>query len=386
MDWQVTLFDTTVDAAEINAVSQVLTSRWLSVGAVTEAFENEFAQQLQTTGAVAVSSGTAALHLAVLALELQPGDEVIMPSMSFVASAAVTAHSGAKPVFAEIKGPHDLTIDPVDIERRITPRTRAIIAMHYGGYACDMTAILALAQKYGLTVIEDAAHAPLVQTEHGMLGTSGHIGCFSFFATKNITTGEGGMVVAQDPHILQKVRSLRSHCMTTSSWDKQKGRSSSYDVHGLGLNYRITDIGSAMGRVQLQKLAHDRQRRKALVQLYFSLLQDLPEISLPFFARQGDCAYHLFPLILSPNLDRGMIQESLKMQGIQSSVHYPPTHLFSFYQEQYGYQPGSLPITEDVAARELTLPLHPLLSDDQVSYVATAVRRLATGINSASRR
>lgn len=378
MDWRVVLFDVDVGDEEIAAVAEVLRSRWLSVGAVTAAFEQEFAAAHGVPAAVAVSSGTAALHLAAQALGLGPDDEVIMPSLTFVASAATMLLVGARPVFAEIKGPHDLTLDPDDVARRITPRTRAIVAMHYGGYAADMVALRALAEQHNLWLIEDAAHAPQVSTTQGMLGTLGDIGCFSFFSTKNMTTGEGGMVVARDPAVLSRVRSLRAHCMTTSSWDKHHGRSSSYDVDGVGLNYRPTDISSALGRIQLRKLRTDRERRAALVQQYRALLAPTG-LELPFAEREGDSAHHLFPLLLPADLDRSVFQEQLKAAGIQSSVHYPPIHLFSYYRAHCDGQPGSLPRTEDVTARVVSLPLHVRMSKDQVELVAQTVRAAVAG-------
>lgn len=374
MDWRVVLFDVDIGDEEIAAVVQVLHSGWLSMGAVTAAFEQAFADAHEVPSAVAVSSGTAALHLAALALGLGPGDEVIMPSLTFVASAATVLLTGARPVFADIKGPHDLTLDPEDVAQRITPRTRAIVAMHYGGYAADMAALAALARQHDLRLIEDAAHAPQVRTAQGMLGTLGDIGCFSFFSTKNMTTGEGGMVVARDPDMLSRMRAMRAHCMTASSWDKHHGRASGYDVDGVGLNYRPTDISSALGRVQLGKLRTDRERRTALVQQYRTLLADVPELELPFTDRDGDSAHHLFPVLLLDGLERSVLQEQLKAAGIQSSVHYPPIHLFSYYRRQCGGQPGSLPRTEDVAARLVSLPLHVRMTEQQVELVARTVR------------
>jgi dTDP-4-amino-4,6-dideoxygalactose transaminase len=373
MDWQVTLSDIDLGDDEVAAVSAVLTSRWLSMGAVTAAFEADWAAALGVPSAVSVSSGTAALHLIALALGLGPGDEVIVPSLSFVASAATVALTGARPVFAEVTGGQDLTLDPADVARRITPRTRAIVAMHYGGYPAAMPALLELARRHGLVLIEDAAHAPVVRTESGMLGTLGDVGCYSFFATKNVTTGEGGLVVARDPALLARVRGLRAHCMSSSSWDKQQGRASTYDVDGLGLNYRPTDLSSALGRVQLRRLANDRRRRRELVERYHARLADLPGLELPFRGHAGDSGYHLLPILLPAGVDRAALQARLKEQGVQTSVHYPPTHLFSYYRARYGCRPGDLPVTEDLAARELTLPLHVRMTDAQVDLVADAL-------------
>ncbi len=379
VQWNVILSDVNFDEAEVAAVTEVLNSRWLSMGGITRAFEEEFAAAHGTTSAVAVSSGTAALHLAALALGLGPGDEVIVPALTFVASAATIALTGARPVFAEIKGPHDLTLDPDDVASRITPQTRAIVVVHYAGYPADMVRIMDLAQQHGLMVIEDVAHAPAVFTEQGALGTIGDVGCFSFFATKNLTTGEGGMLLARDKAILDRARSLRAHCMTTTTWEKHHGRASSYDVTGLGFNYRPTEITAALGRVQLRKLPADRTRRAVLVERYRQRLGQIPDLVLPFATFQGDTAYHLQPILLPPTVQRRLVQEGLRSQGIQSSVHYPPAHLFSYYQQQYGYQAGDLPRTEAIAERQLSLPLHTVMADTDVDLVVDALQHSLIG-------
>ena len=376
MDWRVVLFDLTIGDAEIAAVTQVLQSRWLAMGQVTKEFEQEFAAALGVSESVAVSSGTAALHLAALALGLGPGAEVIVPSLSFVAVASTIAMTGAQPVFADIEGIHDLTIAPDDILRLITPQTRAIVVMHYGGFSANMEAILAIARDHHLKVIEDAAHSPLVMTAHGMLGTLGDVGCFSLFATKNITMGEGGMLVSPHSEIIQKARALRSHCMTTSSWDKQQGRASAYDVNGLGFNYRPTDLEAALGRVQLQKISNDRLQRQRIAQIYVDELCDIPGLDLPFMTYRGDTAHHLFPVLLPLQCNRQSVQAALCAQGIQSSVHFPPIHLFSYYHAVYGTKPGMLPLTEDVAVRELSLPMHARMQDDDARLVAGTLKRL----------
>ena len=376
MDWKVTLSEPTIDDREIAAVTQVLRSRWLTMGPVTREFEREFAASLGEKEAVAVNSGTAALHLAALILGLGPGAEVIVPSLSFVATAAAMAMTGAKPVFADISSEDDLTISPDDVVRCITPRTRAFVVMHYAGYPANMEKLLAIAHSHDLKVIEDAAHSPLVRTPLGMLGMLGDIGCFSFFTTKNITMGEGGMITSPYPDLLQKARALRSHCMTSSSWEKQQGRSSMYDVEGVGFNYRPTEIGAAIGRVQLQKQADDRVHRRRLTHAYIEALRDIPGLKLPFSAYSGDAAYHLFPLLLPPNVDRSQLQACLGERKIQSSVHFPPIHLFSHYRSTYGYRPSMLPLTEEIAARELSLPLHSNMQEEDVWYVAQTLRQV----------
>jgi len=375
MNWRVVLFDLTVGQEEIDAVTNVLRSRWLAMGQETKEFELAFAATLGVDEAVAVSSGTAALHIAALSLGLGQGDEVIVPSLSFVATASTVAMTGARPLFADIQGMHDLTIDPDEIVRLVTPHTKAIIVMHYGGFPANMAAVLKIAREHRLKVIEDAAHSPLVQTPQGMLGTLGDIGCFSFFATKNITMGEGGMLVAKDPAVLQRARALRSHYMTSSSWDKQQGRDSEYDVKGLGFNYRPTDLAAAIGRAQLQKWTSDRRQRRLITQVYHHQLRSLPGIQLPYAGYTGDSAYHLLPIVLPPNCDRSMIQARLREAGIQSSVHYPPIHLFQYYQATYGCRPDMLIRTETVAARQLSLPIHARMQAADAEFVVQTLKQ-----------
>lgn len=372
--FDIALYRPHIGPAEIEAVTDVLRSGWLSSGPVTEEFEGKYAAALGVESAVAVSSGTAALHLAVLALGLGPGDEVVLPSLNFVSAAATVALSGATPVFADVKGPHDLCIDPEDAARRITPRTRAIVAMHYGGYAADLTALARLARTHGLALIEDCAHAPVTDSPHGVLGTVGDIGCYSFFATKNVAMGEGGMVVARDPAVSDRVRRLRSHALTVSAQQRHRGGPSTYDVDTLGLNYRPTEIGCAIGCVQLQALPAAQARRQDAVRMYREQLAPLPGLTVPFADRPvEEGAHHLFAVVLPAGTDREALQDRLRAARIQSGVHYPPTHLFTAYQERRKGGPCRLPVTEDVMARQLSLPLHPGIGAAEVRRVVEAV-------------
>jgi dTDP-4-amino-4,6-dideoxygalactose transaminase len=383
-EYRVTLADNTIGTAEIEAVTEVLRGRWLSAGAVTRQFEAELAGQLGVADAVAVSSGTAALHLAVLALDLRPGDQVIIPSLTFVASAAVTALHGGVPVFADVVSEDVLTLAVPDVRRLLNDRTRAVVVMHYGGYPAAVDEIVALAHERGVPVIEDAAHAPLVRAPDGaMLGTVGDIGCFSFFATKNLTTGEGGLVVARDPDLLTRVREMRSHCVTRSTWDRMHGPNLGYDVRGIGLNYRPTEIAAAIGRVQLARLPEDRTRRGDLVARYRRRLGGMPGVRVPFAAATGDSAHHLMAVLLPAAVSRDDIQERLRASGVQTSVHYPPTHLLHRYRTDAARLriaaevAEAVPVTEAVAGRLLSLPLHSRMSVDDVDYV---VDRLAVSL------
>lgn len=361
---------------EEREVLKVLRSGWLSSGPVTERFEQAFSKYMGGGDAVAVSNGTAALHLALACLDLKEGDEVILPSLTFVATANAVLYTGATPVFADINGRDDLNISPDEIEKNITERTKAIVVMHYGGFPCKMESILAIARKHNLYVIEDAAHAPGAVYRGKKCGTIGDLGCFSFFSNKNIVTGEGGLVFTRDRALAERIRTMRSHGMKTLSWDKYRGRVSSYDIERLGYNYRTTEIQSALGLIQLKKLDRNNRRRKKLVNAYRKELRGIEGVSLPFSRSGGSPSYHIFPILLAPAIDRNKAVERLKDSGIQSSVHYPPVHLFSFYRNNFGFQEGMLPKTEEMSRRELTLPLHPLMDVEDVKWIANQIKKI----------
>jgi len=374
MKWRVPLADVTIGEDEIIAVEDVLRSGWLSMGKITEDFERAFADYLGVRYAFAVANGTVALHLAYAALDIGPGNEVILPSLTFVATANAVLYTDAVPIFADIKSLDDLTISAEKIEPLITSRTKAIVVMHYGGYLCDMELIIELARKYDLAVVEDAAHAPGA-TYRGMeAGTLGDVGCFSFFANKNMTTGEGGMVVTNREDLAEKIRLMRSHGMTTLTWDRHRGHAFSYDVALLGYNYRIDEMRSALGLVQLKKLEMNNRRREEITRIYRRELADCPGIRLPFNEHRRGSTYHLFPIILDEMVERRKFMEYMRSLGIQTSIHYPPVHLFDYYRRRFGYGKGMLPLTEMVGRREVTLPLYPSMSDEQAALVVNSVR------------
>jgi dTDP-4-amino-4,6-dideoxygalactose transaminase len=374
MEWRIPLADIDFDEAEELAVLQVVKSRWLTMGANTQAFEEEFAAHTGAKHAIAVANGTAALHLACMAVGLGTGDEVITPSLTFVATANAVRYTGASPVFADIESLEDLDISLSSIEQNLTKQTRAIMVMHYAGYPCDMVAITNFAKAHHLIVIEDAAHASGSKIDGRDMGTWGDVGCFSFFSNKNMTTGEGGMVVTNDDEIAQKLRILRSHGMTTMSWDRHRGHAWSYDVVDLGYNYRIDEIRAALGRVQLSKLDRNNERRRKLTALYRDLLQEIaPAIIIPFKESRGISSSHIMPIVLPDGTDRLQFMEQMKSFGIQTSIHYPPIHKFKIYSEGAKSR-WDLPITEDVANREVTLPLYPTMSEEDVSTVVQSVR------------
>jgi len=370
MDWKVPLADLDYGQEEISAVTDVLQRRWLTMGSVTERFEKEFGSKVNAKYTLAVSNATQALHLACLSLGIGPGDEVIVPSLTFVATSNAVLYTGAKVRFADILGPEELNISPEEIERQIRPNTKAIIVVHYGGYPCRMPEIIALANRHGLAVIEDAAHAPGAELAGRALGTWGDIGCFSFFSNKNLSTGEGGMVATNRSDLAERIRLLRSHGMTSLTWDRHQGHAHTYDVVDLGYNYRIDEIRSALGLVQLSKLDKNNSRRKTITKGYWDKLQG-SGVELPFRNTSGSPAYHIFPILLPAGVDRGKFITSLKNAQIQTSIHYPPIHCFSYYLNLYSEI--KLPQTEDAASREVTLPLYPTMSDEQLELVVNQV-------------
>ncbi len=370
MDWRVPLADVRLGEEEEKAVLEVLRSGWLTMGAVTQAFEQELAAFVGAKHAFAVNNATAALHLACLAAGLHEGDEAIVPSLTFVASANAIRYTGAKVVFADIESEDWLCVSPRSIEEKITERTKAIMVMHYAGFACDMSAILRIAEKYHLAVIEDAAHAIGASLDGKALGTWGDMGCYSFFGNKNLTTGEGGMLVTNNDLLADKVRILRSHGMTTLTWDRHQGHASSYDVVDLGYNYRIDEIRSAIGSEQLKKLPAGNARRDELVQRYRQALSEqCPAIGLPFGEKRGISSQHIFPILLPEGIEKEAFREQLKQRGIQTSFHYPPAHHFRIYRQEG----ETLLMTERVARRQVTLPLFPDMSDQQQEWVIEGV-------------
>ncbi len=370
MAWRVPLADLDYDQEEEEAVLRVLRSRWLTMGAVTEEFEHAFAGLVGARHAIAVSNATAALHLACLALGIGPGDQVIVPSLTFVATANAVLYAGADVNFADIASPSDLTISPESIEKQVTPRTRAIIVMHYAGYPCEMDPIKEIAARHQLALIEDAAHAPGASVEGRALGTRGDVGCFSFFSNKNLPVGEGGMLVTDRDDLAEKARLLRSHGMTSLTWDRHLGHAHTYDVVDLGYNYRIDELRSALGLVQLRKLRSNNLRRQAITAKYVEGLTG-SGLDVPLRKAHGEPSYHLLPVLLPPDLNRARFMERMRAAGIQTSIHYPPVHQFSYYRRRY---PGvCLPVTESVARREVTLPLFPTMSDQAVGWVVEAV-------------
>ncbi len=373
MELRIPLSDLSFGLEEETAALDVLRSRWLTMGAVTQELERAFADFTGAKHALAVSNGTQALHLAYQALGIGPGDEVVVPSLTFVATANAALYTNAEVRFADIVGAADLNVSPQDIERQITPATKAIAVVHYGGYPCRMPEIMDIARRHRLAVVEDAAHAPGACLDGRALGTWGDAGCFSFFSNKNLATGEGGMLVTNRDDIAEKARVLRSHGMTTLTWDRHQGHAHTYDVTALGYNYRIDEIRSALGLVQLRKLPKSNARRMDLTHRYWKGLEAacFCGIEVPFRESRGECSYHILPILLPKDAERQVFIDSMRRAGVQTSIHYPPIHHFTYYRQRY--PDVSLPMTEQVASREVTLPLYPTMLDEDIDYVLEAV-------------
>ena len=295
MQFKIPLFDLNFNDEEEKAVLEVLRSKWISTGPKVKAFEEKFSQMLKVKNSIALTNCTVSLHLALKLIGIKPNDEVICPSLTFVATVNAIRYLDAVPVFVDVTGYDNPTIDPDDILNKITSKTKAIMVMHYGGFACDMDAIMNIARSYNLKVIEDACHAPLAEYKGQKLGTIGDIGCYSFFSNKNISTGEGGMLITNNDEYNERSRLLRSHGMTSMSYERSKGHSSSYDVIELGYNYRIDDIRAAIGLVQLDKLKKDLIRRAEIRQEYIDQLKDIKDIIIPFRFYTELSSNYIFP-------------------------------------------------------------------------------------------
>jgi dTDP-4-amino-4,6-dideoxygalactose transaminase len=368
----VPLADVVVPEEDVAAVADVYRSGWLSMGPQTEAFEHDFAAYAGARHAIAVTNGTAALHLMCAAAGLGSGDEVIVPSMTFVATVNAVAYTGAAPVFADIVGPTRPWLDPAAVAALITARTKAILTMAYGGHPGAIEALAALARDRGLLLLEDAAHAAGSRLHDRHLGTFGRAGAFSFFSNKNLAVGEGGMVVTDDDDLARRVRLLRSHGMTTLTWDRHRGHASAYDVVALGFNYRIDEPRAALARRRLARLDADNARRGELDRRYRELLSALDGLTCVLPPTPGARpAHHLFAIVLSEGIDRAGFRTALAARGIQTSVHYPPVHRFSIYD---GREP--LRVTEDYGAREVTLPMFATMTTEQQDLVIAAIREI----------
>jgi dTDP-4-amino-4,6-dideoxygalactose transaminase len=366
------LFDLRLQPQDLEAVAETLRSGWLTLGPRTAAFEECFAEHLGARHAIAVSSCTAALHLAYLAANVGPGDEVIVPAFTFAATAAAVLYCGAKPVFAEIISRENPSIDPEDVERLITPRTKAVCAVHFAGYAAAVDRLKALCDERGIALIEDVAHAPSASLDGRKLGTWGLSGAFSFFSNKVLSVGEGGLLCTDDDDVAAFARSRRSHAMTSGTWDRHSGLTDTYDVTGLGFNYRLDEPRSALLLSRMGRLESEIERRRELTVRYRALLAEVDGIKVPFAdADVPTSSCYVMPIMLDEDGRQAEVSAELRARGIQTSIFYPSIHRFTAYRERF--PDVSLPITELASRTELTLPLYTHLSHDDQDRVVTAL-------------
>jgi dTDP-4-amino-4,6-dideoxygalactose transaminase len=368
-EWRVPLADVEVSEEEIAAVAETYRSGWLSMGPRTEELEEKFSHYVGAEHAIAVTNCTAALHLISAAAGIGPGDEVILPSLTFVATAGAIRQAGATPVFADIAGLERPWLASDTAEAAIGERTKAIMNMTYGGHPAESTALRELAADRGLILLEDAAHGLGGNAEGRPLGTFGLAGAFSFFSNKNLPIGEGGMVVTDDGDLAARARLLRSHGMTTLTWDRHRGHASGYDVVEPGFNYRIDEPRATLAIARLARLDADNARRAAAAALYRERLERLPGITPTAEAPDGSrSADHLFTAVLDQGIDRDAVRQALAEAGVQTSMHYPPIHRFSAYRSDI-----DLPLTEDYADRAVTLPLFPGIGEEQIELVVRSL-------------
>jgi len=374
---QLPLFDLRLQPQDLEAVAETLRSGWLTLGPRTAEFEEAFAAQLGARHAIAVSSCTAALHLAYLAAGVGPGDEVIVPAYTFVATAAAAIYCGGTPVFAEITSRKQPSLDPADVERRITPRTKAVCAVHFAGYAAQVDRLKEICDAHGIALIEDVAHAPSATLAGRKLGTWGLAGAFSFFSNKVFSVGEGGLLCTDSDEVAELVRLRRSHAMTSGTWDRHTGLTDTYDVVGLGFNYRLDEPRAALLLSRLERLEDEITRRRELTRRYRELLGAVEGIIVPFEdADVAGSSCYVMPIMIEQDGRQAEVSSRLRERGIQTSIFYPAIHRFTAYRERF---PGvSLPITELASRTELTLPFYPHMTyDDQDRVVAALAEAIA---------
>jgi perosamine synthetase len=361
-----------VDERDLLAVAEVLRSPWLTTGPKVDEFERLFALQVGAREAVAVSSGTAALHAAMAALDIGPGDEVIVPAMTFAATASCVVYQGGTPVFADVD-PETLLLDPDDVTARITPRTRALIAVDYAGQPCEYDRLGALAIRSGISLVADACHSLGASLNGSPAGSLATLNAFSFHPVKAMTTGEGGMVTACQPELAKRMRRFRNHGIDTDHRQRARSGTWYYEVVELGCNYRMNDLQAALGISQLQRLDDWVARRRRIAQLYDEAFSDCPEIQ-PLQVRPSLVhAYHLYVVRLERGRDQ--VYQALRSHGIGANVHYIPVHLHPFYRQRFKTAEGLCPRAEAAFARILSLPIYPAMTPEQVSRVASVVRQ-----------
>lgn len=374
MSYKIPLFQLNFGEEEINAVTETIRSKWISTGPRCEELEQLFVDMFKVKYAISMSNCTDALHLACVLCDVQPGDEVLCPSLTFAASVNCIRYVGATPVFCDIVGPDHINIDPEDIKRKITPKTKAIVVVHMAGFPAKMDEIMAIAREHNLKVIEDACHGPLSEYKGKKLGTIGDVATYSFFSNKNISTGEGGMLITNNEEMAKRAKLLRSHGMTTMSYQRAKGHATAYDILDLGYNFRMDDIRASIGCVQMRKLQSDLERRIRVRERYVANLSKIANVAVPFADNTEFVSNYIMPIVLlnSTKEHRDAIRDKIHEAGIQTSVHYPSIHQFSIYK---GYG-AVLPQTEYVSDNEITLPMYAALTDDEIDFICDTLNHI----------
>lgn len=378
MEYKIPLFKLNFGEEEIEAVTETIRSKWISTGPKCEELEKQFVDMFDVNYAVSMSNCTDALHLSCILCDIKPGDEVLCPSLTFAASVNSIKYVGATPVFCDIVSPNHINIDPIDIEKKITHKTKAILVVHMAGFPAKMDEIMSIAQKYNLKVIEDACHGPLSEYKGKKLGTIGDVGCFSFFSNKNISTGEGGMLITNNEEMAKKARLLRSHGMTTMSYQRASGHATTYDIVELGYNFRLDDIRASIGVVQMKKLQTDLEKRVQVRNEYIKQLSSIDGITIPFADNKEFVSNYIMPIVLKDSTaeKRDKVRDKLHAAGIQTSVHYPAIHKFSIYLDCN----ASLPTTEYVTANEITLPMYASLTKEEIFLIAKTLNQAVNDV------
>jgi perosamine synthetase len=367
-----------IDEADIQAVVEVLRSDWLTTGPKVAEFEEACAARVGVAHAVSFSSGTAALHAAAFAAGLQAGDEAVVTPMTFAATANCVLYQGATPVFADVSA-DTLNLDPELIARRICARTRAIIPVDYAGHPADLTPIMEIARLHGLLVIEDGCHALGATYRQKQVGSMADMTVFSFHPVKHITTGEGGMVATDNLRFAETLRRFRNHGISNDSRQRQSAGQWYYEMVFLGFNYRLADIGCALGLEQLKRLDANLARRREIAARYTDAFRDVPGVIPPVVRSEVNPAWHLYPIRLDAaklTCDRGQIFRALRAENIGVNVHYIPIHFHPYYRDRFGYKQGDFPVAEDAYARLLSLPMFHGMSDQDVDDVIHAVKKV----------
>jgi perosamine synthetase len=365
----------TIDDDDVAAVTETLRSDWLTTGPKVAAFEKALAAAAGAADAVAVSTGTAALHAAMHALGVVAGDEVIVTTMTFAASANGAAFLGATPVFVDVD-PDTLLIDPRQVESRITPRTKAVVAVDYAGQPCDYDALETITRKHGLALVDDACHAIGGSYSGRPVGSLALLSTFSFHPVKHVATGEGGAITTDDPELARRLRLFRNHGITTEFRQRETAGSWVYDMVDLGFNYRLSDIQCALGITQLAKLPQSIARRRAIAAQYAAAFAEVAGVQPLAVRKDVSHAWHLYVIQLEldeMSADRGQVFRALRAEGIGVNVHYRPVHLHPYYQKHFGTKPGDCPVAEAAYERILSLPMFPAMTDDDVHDVIAAV-------------